>query len=99
MVFTWKNIRLFFMSNAELQRKNAELRREINLPTSTTEGKQCPICLEDLNTGWLARTPCWHIYHIDCALYFMKHQRQCPLCREPLKSCSKIFVCENNVNQ
>jgi hypothetical protein len=106
MVWTWDNIRLFFMSHVQLRNRiaileeeNAELRRQLNLPASTTEGKQCPICLEDLNTGWLARTPCWHIYHIQCALQFMKYRRECPVCRERLEGCSKIFVRDDRDNR
>jgi hypothetical protein len=95
----WKTIRLFFTNKANLvarinflEARVNSLEEERNLPSSTTEGKRCAVCLEDLNTGWLARTPCWHIYHIPCALSFMRYRRQCPVCRDSLESCSKIFV-------
>ena len=76
---------------ARLELTNAQLRAELHLPSTFAQGA-CSICLEDLKPGWLARTPCWHIYHIDCALQIMKYYNRCPICRKNIQCCSKIFV-------
>ena len=85
-------IRQLREENRQLREENRQLREQLNLPLSTIQGKECPICLGKLEPGWLARTPCWHIYHINCACQFMRYRLECPVCRQQLTTCSKIRV-------
>lgn len=49
------------------------------------EGKECPICQEDLRTeGNARRMPCGHIYHQDCLSRWLQLHNSCPVCRAPI---------------
>ncbi|KAL3109391.1 hypothetical protein niasHT_015236 [Heterodera trifolii] len=47
---------------------------------------QCPICLEDYQSGEKVRTlrPCKHKFHSDCIGQWTKKQKRCPSCRAPV---------------
>ncbi|KAL3088503.1 hypothetical protein niasHS_009954 [Heterodera schachtii] len=47
---------------------------------------QCPICLEDYQSGDKVRTlrPCKHKFHSDCIGQWTKKQKRCPSCRAPV---------------
>ncbi|KAB2603835.1 E3 ubiquitin-protein ligase RNF181-like [Pyrus ussuriensis x Pyrus communis] len=58
-------------------------------------GKQCAICLEEMQCGSEAiRTPCSHEYHESCIVKWLKMSLLCPLCRFEMSANphDKLFV-------
>ena len=51
-------------------------------PTKVIEGKECPICLKEMNHN--IHLPCGHGFHSDCILDWIDRKRNCPICRFPL---------------
>ena len=76
-----------------LNEKFNRIEKSLNLNPLEVKGKCCVVCLENLNAGWLARTPCMHIFHTECAVAFMRSKLECPICRSSLTHCRKIRVC------
>ncbi|XP_003742352.1 RING finger protein 11 [Galendromus occidentalis] len=48
-------------------------------------GKECPICMGELNVGDLVRfLPCLHCYHVECIDDWLQRSLTCPSCLEPV---------------
>ncbi|KAL1192796.1 E3 ubiquitin-protein ligase SIS3 [Cardamine amara subsp. amara] len=49
-----------------------------------TEHDDCTICLEELLVGQreIMKLHCSHIFHEDCIIMWMRHNRSCPICRQ-----------------
>jgi hypothetical protein len=74
-----------------------------NIVSSTTEGHNCAVCLEDMNVGTtsLLTTVCNHSFHLDCLLQWQ--DSPCPVCRydhsglnEALSQCHVCGTTEDN---
>ena len=47
------------------------------------ERTRCNICLEDFARGDnVLSLPCFHIYHEDCIVHWLKEHKTCPVCRK-----------------
>ena len=48
--------------------------------------KVCPICCEEYKKGddiaWSKNENCYHAYHVDCIMEWLKEHDNCPMCRE-----------------
>lgn len=48
-------------------------------------GKECPICMGELNVGDPVRfLPCLHCYHVECIDDWLQRSLTCPSCLEPV---------------
>eukprot|EP00962_Isochrysis_galbana_P015635 scaffold4496_cov128-Isochrysis_galbana.AAC.6 len=46
------------------------------------ELRSCCVCLEEVCQGSCVRTlPCFHTFHSDCAVEWLKKKKTCPLCQ------------------
>lgn len=45
----------------------------------------CSICFEIINRTTVPNIPCHHVFHIDCLSTWLQYQRNCPLCRLPIR--------------
>uniref|UniRef100_A0A1B6DHN9 RING-type domain-containing protein n=1 Tax=Clastoptera arizonana TaxID=38151 RepID=A0A1B6DHN9_9HEMI len=45
-------------------------------------GERCAICF---NLECDYETPCVHMFHLDCISKWSKEQKNCPVCRSPLR--------------
>ena len=74
-----------FVSDPKEKDKLEEI-PEINI-NSTTElsklkAKNCTICLEDFKIkDKLIYLPCFHLFHKDCIVNWVKRNSTCPLCK------------------
>ena len=55
------------------------------------ETNPCPICMDTIEEGKLAVTPCTHVFCVTCILPWVQAHRKCPMCR------AQIFPGEMNV--
>jgi hypothetical protein len=49
---------------------------------------ECPICLEEMKLKFQIKSPCRHIFCVDC--FFSLKDFCCPLCRKELKNFMSI---------
>ena len=47
---------------------------------------ECPICMNDINTGDICKTECKHEYCYDCLNQWLNISDKCPNCRESIKT-------------
>jgi hypothetical protein len=58
------------------------IERQLNLPADFLRDKTCAICMDDLPVDViLARTPCWHVFHLECIMAVRQTSTSCPMCR------------------
>ncbi|KAK6268503.1 hypothetical protein QUC31_012663 [Theobroma cacao] len=48
------------------------------------EEDQCALCLEGLSLALNLILPCWHMYHRNCILPWLRTKQECPVCRHHL---------------
>lgn len=45
------------------------------------ETNPCPICMDAIEEGQVAVTPCTHVFCVTCILPWIQSNRKCPMCR------------------
>ena len=59
--------------------------------------EECAICLDPLKTD-LVVLHCFHKFHTKCIIKNKKYSHQCPICRNPMITISRVdYVVKNGV--
>mgnify|MGYP001170954999 CR=1 FL=1 len=78
---------LFFVmvSTRSVANKKQEVCNNAASPSTpkaaTCADNNCAICLSPLNERHIVRLFCGHMFHAQCAVDSLQHNRRCPLCR------------------
>jgi hypothetical protein len=82
--FLWINsiiIHILICSNLHFRKKEVITVVEI---TEFGDNTECSICLDNLQSKKVVKTPCNHVFHYDCIIEWMGVQMTCPICRESI---------------
>jgi hypothetical protein len=63
---------------------DSELGEALETVEAPSDGRDCPICLQDDDTAAWKETPCGHRFHGRCVERWLQAKGSCPMCRSQL---------------